>query len=79
VVCFSNHLFPKFRNPLFFTTHFSFQISGGKGHFQVYDSNEPVVAICQGCTGKEENDPATTTAATMTTTSGHSGLLFSFF
>jgi hypothetical protein len=21
----------------------SFQISGGKGHFQVYDSNEPVV------------------------------------
>ena len=78
VVCFSNHLLPKFRNPLFFATHFSFQISGGKGHFQVYDSNEPVVAICQGCTGKEGNDPATTTAATVTTTSGHSGLLFLF-
>ena len=51
--------------------HFSFQISGGKGHFEVYDSNEPVVAICQGCTGKG-NDPATTTAATITTTTSDS-------
>ena len=52
------------------------QCSGGKGHFKVYDNNEPVEAICQGCTGGDVEIPATTTIMTSTdkstTTSGNS-------
>ena len=47
------------------------QISGGKGFFEVHDSNEPVVAICQGCTGNgsggDIDPPISTTKPTPTT------------
>ena len=44
------------------------QIAGGKGYFAVYDSNEPVVAICQGCTGQAADVPTTTPNTAKTTT-----------
>jgi len=43
-------------------------IAGGKGYFAVYDSNEPVVAICQGCTGQAVDVPTTTPNTAKTTT-----------